>query len=136
MYHTRQEVFDAAVKGLASQGFERSMSKHIDTLTEVCAYRGEGGLKCSIGHLIPDEAYDPSIEGFGISLLVEKSSGQFSREVDYMFDFGEFDSHFLGRLQSAHDIGETPAKMVERLRMLAIDEGLMYPDEWNREVEK
>lgn len=134
MYHTRQEIFDASVKGLASQGFERSMSKTIDSLTKVCAYRGSDGRKCSIGHLIPDEFYAPEIEGFGISLLTEKSSGVFNRGVDYMFDFGEFDVDFLARLQNAHDSGETPNIMVRRLRKLAIEEGLVYPDEWDKEV--
>lgn len=31
-----------------------------------CAYRGENGLKCAIGHLIPDDLYLPQFEGTGI----------------------------------------------------------------------
>lgn len=31
----------------------------------LCVYRGENGLKCAIGTLIPDELYFPSLESYG-----------------------------------------------------------------------
>lgn len=34
-----------------------------------CWYRGEGGMKCAVGCLIPDEAYSDNIEGAGARAL-------------------------------------------------------------------
>jgi predicted RNase H-like nuclease len=62
-----QEVFDTVAQHLIAQG-KKSMAR----LSEdphphaVCAYRGENGTKCAVGCLIPDEAYDPSIENTGV----------------------------------------------------------------------
>lgn len=33
---------------------------------EVCRYRGEDGMMCAVGCLIPDDKYDPEMEGVGI----------------------------------------------------------------------
>ena len=74
---TLQELFDAAVAGLASQGFERSMAPgkanedYPEEIPEdVCMYRGAEGCRCAIGWLIPDESYDPSFEGQAVRQLV------------------------------------------------------------------
>lgn len=48
-----QQMYD----GLKSQNFERSVGDIS------CLYRGHSGLKCAVGHIIPDELYDDDIEG-------------------------------------------------------------------------
>lgn len=128
LYRTQQEVFDAALRGLSSQGFVRSVAGG------VCAYRGSDGLKCSIGHLIPDEAYDPAIEGFGIHLLTDKKSGEFYRAIWNLFDDDLLAWGILPLLQAAHDSADTPIEMIRRLRQVALDTGLRYPDEWDARV--
>ena len=55
---TMQEVFDTAVIGLLKQGVKSAEPGN----PSACRYRGEGGLKCAVGFLIPDELYDDSIE--------------------------------------------------------------------------
>ena len=76
---TLQELFDTAVAGLASQGFERSMAPgkveedYPEEIPEaVCMYRGEKGRRCAIGWLIPDESYDPGFEGQAVRQLVAR----------------------------------------------------------------
>lgn len=46
---TPQEMFDKAYLGVIAQG-ERS-----EKYNGYCAYRGQNGSKCGIGHLIPDD---------------------------------------------------------------------------------
>jgi hypothetical protein len=51
---TKQDIFDAVAIHLLEQG-ERSW----DPLEEQCLYRGPNGLKCAVGALISDDAFDP-----------------------------------------------------------------------------
>ena len=61
---TTQQVFDKVATHLLKQG-KRSM---LETRNEaICAYRGDQGVSCAVGCLIPDERYDPIIEGAGVS---------------------------------------------------------------------
>ena len=65
----RQEIYDKVMTHLFTQGAKsRVPLKWIGERTEtnVCAYRGEGGLKCAAGVLIDDEHYSPSLEGVGV----------------------------------------------------------------------
>ena len=57
---TNQEAFDKVVAFLTKQNC-RSMS--VNGL--YCAYRGIGGMKCAVGCLIPDDEYDPKMDGLG-----------------------------------------------------------------------
>jgi hypothetical protein len=50
---TPQQVFDNALHGVIAQG---AFSK-LDDAAQTCAYRGTGGMKCGIGHSIPDAIY-------------------------------------------------------------------------------
>lgn len=56
---TNQEIFDKVATHLLSQG-KRSALGGVG-----CAYRGDGGLQCAIGCLIPDELYRYELEGWG-----------------------------------------------------------------------
>src|SRR5687767_5712675 len=52
----KQTIFNAMWTGLSGQGWKRSIADGS------CLYRGPGGLKCAVGHLIPDALYDPGME--------------------------------------------------------------------------
>lgn len=68
---TDQEIFDITATHLLSQN-EKSIIKSPDTehgITPACRYRGEGGLKCAIGPLIPDDLYSANMEGLSIHRL-------------------------------------------------------------------
>lgn len=57
----KQELFNEVYTKLAIQG-KASMGINPDG-GNMCAYRGPDGLKCGIGHLIPDSLYKETIEG-------------------------------------------------------------------------
>jgi hypothetical protein len=58
---TEQEVFDKVAKHLLTQN-ARSLGPSSTKSNGMCAYRGNDGLVCAAGCLIPDEAYKPWIE--------------------------------------------------------------------------
>lgn len=55
---TKQEAFDAVARGILAQG-----KPAYDRSTLDCHYRSEDGCKCAAGHLIPDDLFDPDMEG-------------------------------------------------------------------------
>jgi hypothetical protein len=54
-----QETFDYVVNHLRKQGKQSLYGRN-------CAYRGENGLKCAVGVLIPDELYSVKFEGMKV----------------------------------------------------------------------
>ena len=107
----RQQIFDAAYRGLASQNFFQSRRNGW------CAYRGEGGFRCAVGHLIPDEKYSPNLEGHSPwSRSVFKAAGLRGGQED-----------FAERLQRCHDKSLSPEGMKRRLHELAHEFRLQIP---------
>ena len=114
MFKTKQEIFDAVCKGLAAQGFQRSVSRAF----AVCRYRGEGGRKCAIGHLIPDDKYSIELEGGGVTFVPVRMAAGIPPEFEaFAFD-----------LQEAHDISSSPESMKNLLRQVAVNHDLKTPD--------
>ncbi len=97
---TPQEIFDTVVTHLFQQGRQSSVKG-------MCLYRSESGLKCAVGALIPDDAYDPKMDDFddsefgdtGISSLI--SSGLLPSDLQKTF---EDNITLLRDLQDAHDL--------------------------------
>lgn len=69
----KQELFQQSVTKLFNQG-KPSIRNDIRNLDggPACAYRGGNGLKCAIGHLIPDENYDQKMEAKSIDALLKE----------------------------------------------------------------
>lgn len=98
-----QELFDKVAKHLLTQ-----KAKSFDSQRERCMYRGPGGLCCAIGCLIPNEKYEPWLEGKGttnIDVIAAAGLTEGNRELAY-------------RLQLIHDNNE-PEEWSERLTELA-----------------
>lgn len=110
----KQRLFNDAYLGLKKQGFAKSIKGF------QCLYRGPNGLKCAIGHCIPDERYDESFEGKKIS-----SSGVYFIIED---EYGTVDYDFIIRLQVCHDDSHSPEEMENSLHLLALDEKLSIPE--------
>lgn len=89
----KRELFERVRDHLTSQ-----MQKSLSSMG-LCAYRGEGGLKCAIGCLIDDKHYADYIEektvGHGYVQAALIASGVQIETVQ--------DVAFLARLQSIHD---------------------------------
>lgn len=87
----RQQIFDTVVSKLLIQG-----QNSVDEV--VCRYRGPEGRKCAIGHLIPDELYNPDFETRSIDMILEDE--KLSKNLpSWMFE----EKDFLYRLQAMHD---------------------------------
>jgi hypothetical protein len=112
-----QEIFDTVAKHLFTQG-RQALKQGSESS---CAYRGEGGTKCAVGVLIPDQLYLKSMEGTAIHGLLDKLIGVALPE--WMTDKQEL----LSNLQSAHDTSfnwENGAKMRRALNRVAAESSL------------
>lgn len=104
----QQETFDAVVLALLKQN-----KPSVNQTGYTCMYRGKDGLKCAVGHLIPDELYHEGLEG--------KSANM--RPVDNILrDLGH-DIELCTCLQAIHD-GLGPKYWALQFRSLAKDKGL------------
>ena len=92
---TNQEIFDKALFGIREQGYEQSVRE------SGCAYRGNGGLKCAVGHCIDDETANlwDSIVEHGLSIV----SMERYRKAEYKKFFSVDQLDLLEQLQRAHD---------------------------------
>ena len=133
-----QQVFNRVVNGLASQGWRRSVSPGDDG---VCKYRGAGAMRCALGHLIPDDKYDPSIEGNGIGPMSvygghwrsgsvhEPASYELMVVLNSVFPKPSQQlKDLLGGCQEAHDESEHPEDMYRLFTLAALRFGLTFPD--------
>lgn len=89
----KQEIFDTVATHLLKQG-RRAVNPDIP---EMCHYRGAGGTKCAVGVLIPDEAYEPMMEGRTIVGLLSQRDFKIPR---WMCN----NEALLIELQNAHDV--------------------------------
>lgn len=87
-WHTKQSMFNKAVRGLARQKWESCVNAE-----GRCRYRYRGKA-CAIGHLIPDAQYRRSIEG-----RVPETDAT----IRVMARVPESLRQFAGKLQSCHD---------------------------------
>ena len=80
--NTLQEVFNIVSAHLLTQ-IKRSIAQFPDKKYPSCVYRGENGMKCAAGVLIPDDQYNPKFENQSWTILVEKHfvEDKFSREI-------------------------------------------------------
>lgn len=116
MTKTRQEIFNTAYRGLASQNFEKSRGD------SGCAYRGAMGRRCAIGWCISDHDYSPNFESWAASMssILEAA------------DVSPADAGFARGLQEAHDLAGDAEDMKDRLRTFAHANGLTIPEVTDR----
>jgi hypothetical protein len=73
---TPQEIFDTVATHLFTQG-ERAgifVDEDDDSGPEFeCRYRTPHGAKCAVGVLLPDEVYDPAMEGCSVLGICDSS---------------------------------------------------------------
>lgn len=127
---TDQEILDRVYPHLLTQ--RRKSLRKIGFDDEGCAYRGEDGCSCAIGCLIPDDMYDPEIEGCGIDInfylygYVLFESQERMAWIEYRL--GLLDSlPLLSLLQTVHD-GYSVNEWESRLRSVADEFGLTVPE--------
>ena len=101
---TEQEIFDTVLTHLREQG------KAAATDDGGCRYRDADGTACAVGCLIPDELYDPVIEGLSVSQIIRaavylhdqaQARAPFTRITNHI---GAEHLQLLQELQDAHDV--------------------------------
>ncbi len=117
MITDKQEMFNAAFIGLASQGFERSVDD-----TGQCLYRGPNKKKCAIGWCLTDEEVESiDIYDDAHDVVWEFWTGDRSGDEFYSFNM------FAHELQEVHDTSEIPDVMEEKLISFATTRHLNVP---------
>lgn len=116
-----QEVFTKVVTHLRTQGEPARELK-----SSHCMYR-LGELSCAVGCLIPDDQYDPSIEGESAESIMHTLSGIVDVSDDNV-------CMLLSELQTAHDMSAGTSviwmELVnERLQLIADKYQLTLPEE-------
>lgn len=129
----KQMIFDVVVAHLIQQNAKALMP---NDMMGRCAYRGAGGLKCAVGKLIPDDAYNPAMEGtkIGMTMLnfpaafdglleaaLHEVQGKGSFEVSHAR--GQSPLGFLADLQAIHD-GADVSDWPQVLRDFALNNGI------------
>ena len=89
------EIFDIVKTHLLKQGQRATVKDEEDNN---CLYHSHSGLKCAVGCLITDEAYDSDIEGIDIGEDTVKRALRMSQ-----IDTSAKTVLFLTRLQRVHD---------------------------------
>lgn len=111
-----QEMFNRAVIGLRSQGFERCRTPDEGG----CAYSNSDGTKhCAWGWV--DSTLGPEVESY-IDNLAE-------RRIGVAGDLNLRELDFARQLQQAHDDSKTPDSMQQSLRGVARIWSLQFPEE-------
>lgn len=91
---TPQEAFDQSTRGIIAQGGPAMTGPH----RSYRAPQPDGTVrKCAAGQLLPDEAYDPAMEGKRAHLFLNKLSPIWGLDLQRDKEI------FLDSLQSAHD---------------------------------
>lgn len=86
---SKQETFDTVCKALIAQGKPAVAVNGYGG--RACRYRTEDGCKCAAGHLIPDDKYNPALEGYSLG------DNRVAEAI------GDHDRKLVGALQALHD---------------------------------
>lgn len=119
---TDQEAFDTALFKLREQGV-RSLRVEVPGALTMCVYRAPNGVKCAVGHLIPDEHYSPELEGNEVTRLPPELMNSV---------FAGVNPDLLADMQFVHDVHmpETKGAPLDRwegrMKLLAEKFGLAY----------
>ena len=71
----KQEMFDKVSTHLFTQGERAMLPKEAQSdefPAGLCAYRAPNGFKCAVGCMIPDEKYDPKMEGVCADSVIQE----------------------------------------------------------------
>jgi hypothetical protein len=92
-----QELFDYITSKVLEQGRASIaiVEEPSGETRKVCVYRGQDGIKCAAGHVIPDAWYSDRLEGHSIDAFLDMEPRIQASLGSHMF--------LLSDLQEAHD---------------------------------
>lgn len=91
-----QQVFDKVATHLLRQG-RKSQNVGRGQCKSFCAYRGDDGTTCAVGCLIPDDRYNPALEGLAAQRFAVLDT------IRDTVDLNETTKTLLTELQDLHD---------------------------------
>lgn len=94
-----QEIYDVVMLALWNQN-KQSISEVIETS---CAYRRTDGVKCAIGHLIPDSLYRKYFEMNDVENLSIVIRERNNKKFIPFLNFLQENLDFLQEMQTFHD---------------------------------
>lgn len=126
---TAQEAFDKVTAHLLEQKARSVISDSPDRPVpggKTCCYRGENGMKCAIGALIPDEMYSPDMEFNTAAGLIFKFQE---------LPFSHLSERFLTHLQEVHDLSYDEEDSNKDMNMDKVKTGLRkVASDWNLDL--
>ena len=129
---TEQEVFDKVAPHLLTQqvaAYGPNPNPGDESQGKSCLYRGPNGTMCAVGCLIPDEVYNPVMEGSGVENLLDAYEEELPDLVPHV--------DLLVRLQAVHDrymprrVHADPESLqatADALRCVAQEQNLILPE--------
>ena len=132
----RQLVYETAYRQIKKQG---GGSADTEADPPICRYRSSDGKACVIGACIPDELYDPIIEG---TIPAPVFDNGYTKTVNDVIDQCPIlkgwreDFDWLREFQKVHDHTfreENTDTIFDRLRAFARKYGLVTPVDWSGE---
>lgn len=86
MAYTEQDIFDMVARHLLTQGKKSIRSTGIPpgVAPNNCAYRGEGGMSCAVGCLIPDKRYYRGLEGMSAPALPSYILKEYEEHIELL----------------------------------------------------
>jgi hypothetical protein len=118
----QQDLFNQAYIGLRNQNWQQSIS-YVGR-EPVCRYRSEVGLKCAVGHCIPDNLYKDIYEGRSFTIpfydnAVQLTTGDCVKPGEYCRAERLILDEFISYMQAAHDSNEAPTEMQKAMNLIA-----------------
>ena len=120
---SKQEIFDTVTKHLATQG-EQATINHEDDGPSCQYHAPDGGLKCAVGCLIPDDMYLSGMEGKTVSALF----GEYPKTIQRIGFDRKKHLGLLEGLQDVHDqefVGDWPSTLRRVGAVYALDTAIV-----------
>ena len=113
-HRTPQEIFDIAYRHFVRDNQPRSEADNGD-----CEYRGANGARCAVGLFIEDKDYNTEMEGKELENMRQLLPD------DYFGD--DANLRLLAQLQYAHDGAMSASHHTDRIKTVALSNGLTIP---------
>lgn len=114
----RQNILQKVWDHFVTQKFKRCL-----TPEGLCVYRNNGN-RCAIGAIIPDDIYEPSMEGHGAFVMIQHHDRLRKHLEIAEGSQGFSDKNWLDELQHCHDKAANSEFMKVRFRNFALKSDL------------
>lgn len=104
---------------------------------DACMYRGDNGLKCAAGFLIPDELYDRSLEYQNITDLLDEDFAAFSSNDGAQTPLAKFRREFIPSLEERYGklaSDDERRLLIRHIRKLQRIHDEAHPENWETEL--